>query len=149
MRTKILLKTLIPPIVVLASVAVLGTSQSQVPLAPPPGPVAEEWVARYNGPGNVEDDANAIASDSSGNVYVTGVSLGLGTASDYATVKYDPAGQEQWVARYNGPANGSDYARAIAVDSLGNVYVTGRSIGPGTLFDYATVKYDSAGQEQW
>jgi Beta-propeller repeat len=109
----------------------------------------EQWVTRYNGPGNGEDDAVAIATDGSGNVYVTGVSLGLGTGYDYATIKYDSAGQEQWVARYNGPANSGDYARAIAVDSSGNVYVTGRSSGSGTLFDYATVKYDSAGQEQW
>jgi len=110
----------------------------------------EQWVARYNGPGNGEDDAVAIATDSSGNVYVTGQSLGLGTGLfDYATIKYDSAGQEQWVARYNGPANGSDVVRGVAVDSSGNVYVTGRSTGLGTNSDYATVKYDSAGQEQW
>jgi Beta-propeller repeat len=107
----------------------------------------ELWVARYNGPGNGEDDAVAIAVDGSGNVYVTGVSLGLGTGYDYATIKYDSAGQEQWVVRYSLPA--SDLARAIAVDGSGNVYVTGRSTGLGTLFDYATIKYDSAGQEQW
>jgi hypothetical protein len=109
----------------------------------------EQWVARYNGPGNGEDDGVAIASDGSGNVYVTGQSLGLWTGYDYATVKYDSAGQQQWVARYNGPGNGEDDAVAIAVDSSGNVYVTGQSTGLGTGFDYATIKYDSAGQEQW
>jgi beta-propeller repeat-containing protein len=109
----------------------------------------EQWVARYNGPGNGEDDAVAIATDGAGNLYVTGQSLGAGTSSDYATIKYDSAGLEQWVARYNGPVNGFDIASAIAIDSLGNVYVTGRSSGAGTSADYATVKYDSAGQEQW
>jgi hypothetical protein len=149
MKTKILLKKLVPPIVALASVVVLGTSQSQVPLAPPPGPVQETWVARYNGPGNLDDGGHAIAGDNSGNVYVTGGSHGSGTDLDYGTIKYNSAGAQQWVARYNGPGNGWDRAAAIAVDSSANVYATGQSLGSGTGFDYATVKYDSAGQEQW
>ena len=115
----------------------------------PPGPVTQAWVARYNGPGNLDDGAHAIAGDGSGNVYVTGGSNGSGTDLDYATIMYTSAGQQQWVARFNGPANGWDRAAAIARDSSGNVYVTGQSLGLGTNFDYATVKYDSAGQELW
>ena len=113
------------------------------------GGVQEEWVARYNGPGNYVDEAHAIATDSAGNVYVTGGSFGSGTDSDYATIKYDSSGQVQWVARYNGTANSNDSANAIAVDSAGNVYVTGESISPDTDYDYATVKYNSSGQQQW
>jgi uncharacterized delta-60 repeat protein len=109
----------------------------------------QQWLARYNGPGNDGDAAYALATDVSGNVYVTGVSIGSDTGADYATIKYDSAGQQQWVARYNGPVNGDDYAQAIAVDNAGNIYVTGWSRGAGTNFDYATIKYDSAGQQQW
>jgi len=109
----------------------------------------EQWVARYNGPGNDYDSADAIAIDSSGNVYVSGGSYGSGTESDYATIKYNNAGVEEWVARYNGPGNDNDEALAIALDSLGNVYVTGYSIGLETDNDYATIKYNSAGVEQW
>jgi hypothetical protein len=113
----------------------------------------EQWVARYNGPGageNSEDYARGIAIDDSGNVYVTGESPGLGTDRDYATIKYSPSGQEEWVARYNGPGNGIDAAYALAVDGSGNVYVTGASVGTTFPdFDYATIKYNSAGQEQW
>ena len=109
----------------------------------------EQWVARYNGPGNEYDFAYSLAVDTDGNVYVTGKSNGIGTSADYATIKYNSSGQEQWVARYNGPGNGSDYAYSLAVDADGSIYVTGESAGTGTDDDYATIKYNSSGQEQW
>jgi Beta-propeller repeat len=109
----------------------------------------EQWVARYNGPANDDDESYAITVDASGNVYVTGYSVGSGTQEDYATIKYDGLGTEEWVARYDGPANLNDDAHAIALDSSGNVYVTGWSVGLGTGFDYATVKYDSSGEGLW
>ena len=100
----------------------------------------EQWVVRYNGPGNDDDIANAMAIDASGNIYVTGRSLG-NTGHDYATVKYNASGQEQWVARYNGPTNGHDVANAIAVGNSGNVYVTGSSqVGGIGNNDYVTIK---------
>jgi hypothetical protein len=107
------------------------------------------WVRRYNGPGNSFDYATAIAVDGSGNVYVTGESQGSATASAYATIKYYPNGDTAWVRRYNGPANKSDWAFALAVDGLGNVYVTGYSEDTLTSFDYATIKYDSDGTLLW
>ncbi|MFZ1320590.1 MAG: SBBP repeat-containing protein, partial [Ignavibacteria bacterium] len=111
--------------------------------------VTQEWVARYNGPGNVSDYGSSIAVDGSGNVYVTGRSIGSGTNYDYSTIKYNSSGVQQWVARYNGPGNNEDWAYSLAVDTLGNVYVTGTSIGSGTDWDYATLKYNSSGVQQW
>jgi alpha-tubulin suppressor-like RCC1 family protein len=109
----------------------------------------QQWVATYNGPGNGDDYAFAVALDELGNVYVTGQSVGTGTSWDYATIKYNASGQQQWVARYNGPANDIDVAQALALDDSGNVYVTGFSTGVGSAYDYATIKYNSAGQQQW
>lgn len=111
----------------------------------------EQWAARYNGPGNSIDDALDIALDAWNNVYVTGYSAAAPeeTNYDYATIRYDAQnGQEVWVSRYNGPANDDDQASSLAVDKDGNVYVTGRSRGIGTGFDFATVKYNGAGVEQ-
>ncbi len=107
------------------------------------------WVRTYNGPGNNTDNASAIAVDRTGNVYVTGPSYGSGTDYDYTTIKYNSLGDSVWVRRYNGPGNGDDHVYAMALDNAGNVYVTGASYGSGTNHDYATIKYNSAGDTVW
>jgi len=111
--------------------------------------VYEAWVARYNGSGNGQDAAYALVVDASGNVYVTGRSIGSGTGEDYATIKYSSFGDTLWVRRYNGPGNGTDYAQALAVDDDGNEYVTGNSVGIGTFSDFATIKYAPNGDTVW
>jgi uncharacterized repeat protein (TIGR01451 family) len=117
--------------------------------AEPEDALGEAWVARYNGPGSEGDAALAIAVDASGNVYVTGPSIGTGDDRDYATLKYDSSGNQLWVARYDGPGNADDYAWGIALDETGNVYVTGHSLSAGGDNDYATLKYDSSGNQLW
>jgi uncharacterized delta-60 repeat protein len=118
------------------------------------------WVARYDSPSSGEDDGQDIAIDDSGNVYVTGISgytwgsEGMEpVGGDYATIKYDSAGNELWVRTYDGPAGGSDSGQAVALDDIGDIYVTGSSWVSGTYenpnTDYATVKYDSAGNQLW
>ena len=108
----------------------------------------QQWVARYDGPANSDDGATAIAIDGAGNAYVTGYSYGS-VGYDYATIKYNSAGQQQWARRYDGPAHADDVANAISVDGSGSVYVTGGSYGSGSSLDYATIKYDTSGQQQW
>ena len=110
----------------------------------------QRWEARFHG-GLADDLAYDLATDESGNVYVTGETVSPGTGSEYGTVKYDTQGVQEWVARYNAPGNpfGTDRANAVALDAAGNVYVTGESDGAETETDYATVKYDALGQQQW
>jgi hypothetical protein len=108
------------------------------------------WLRTYDGPVNNCDQAYDIALDDDGNVYVTGRSEGASNNFDFLTIKYDPAGTEQWTARYNNPAgNGWDIAYALAVDSSGNIYVTGESYDPNTYYDCVTIKYNSLGTQQW
>jgi hypothetical protein len=83
--------------------------------------------------------------DSLGNVFVTGLSSpGSGAPYDYATVAYSSVGIPLWTNRYNGDANGYDWAKAIAVDSNGNVFVTGSSEGGS-----ATIAYSNTGVPLW
>lgn len=108
-----------------------------------------QFVSVYNGTGNGDDIPNSIAVDQSGNVYVNGISLGNGSGNDYATVKYNSNGIQEWVQRYNGAANLDDEGTAISVDKFGSVYASGASTGNGTAKDFATIKYSSVGENLW
>jgi uncharacterized delta-60 repeat protein len=108
------------------------------------------WERRYEGPvSDPYDNPSAIAVDAQGNVFVSGESYGGATGMDYATVKYSSDGEELWVRRYNGPANGYDGATAMGVDGQGNVYVTGESDNFGKTPDFLTIKYSPGGQQIW
>ena len=110
------------------------------------------WVARYRGPrsSGAYDFAIALALDVNANVYITGYSYGDGTTdADVATIKYDSNGNQLWLRRYNGPANGYDAGRNIAVDSIGNVYLAGLSFGINSTYNYVILKYDSSGNFLW
>jgi hypothetical protein len=53
-------------------------------------------------------------------VFVTGFSPSRRTGDDYATVAYGAAtGRRLWVSRYDGPANGDDFAHSVTVSPGG------------------------------
>ncbi len=120
------------------------------------GPVQEAWVRRYHGAGYGDDRAIAVATDSTGNVYVTGSSFGsTHNVSEYATIKYDSEGNQLWLARYHFRFNYGDEPVALALDAGGNAYVTGKACtaaaikGACTKYAYGTIKYDPQGQLLW
>lgn len=106
------------------------------------------WAKLYNGPGNRDDEANSIAVDSSGNVFVTGFASVAGGSADYATLKYSNAGVALWTNRFNGLGNSDDISVGLVVDRSGNLVVTGRSYS-GMSYDYATLAYSSLGVPLW
>jgi uncharacterized delta-60 repeat protein len=108
-----------------------------------------QWVGRYNGPGNGDDDAYLVKVDNAGNVYVSGASTGTGTGFDYCVIKYNSAGVQQWASRYNGPGNATDEVYSLQVDNTGNVFITGYSNGGATGDDMCTIKYNSSGVLIW
>jgi hypothetical protein len=111
----------------------------------------QQWVKSYDG-GNDNDYGQAIAMDPAGGIISTGMSYLSGNWFDYATIKYDAAGTQQWAQRYNFGSQKFEQPTAIITDVNNNVYVTGMSQGPGNQTaqnDIATVKYNSAGTQQW
>ncbi|MFH1863261.1 MAG: SBBP repeat-containing protein [bacterium] len=113
----------------------------------------ELWAVRYDGPVHWVDMALATAMDALGNVYVTGESWGGDDiATDYATIKYSPSGDQLWVTRYNNTwaymGYSIDIARDLVLDENGSVYLTGGSFGY-SFYDFETIQYDSAGSELW
>jgi hypothetical protein len=99
------------------------------------------WEKRHRGPGN--GGANAVAVASTGDVAIAGSFDNIARNTDFYTAKYAAAdGSLLWEKYHNGPANNHDTAHAVAMDSLGNVLVTGSSKSDN--HDQYTVKYASA-----
>ena len=97
------------------------------------------WIGLLGGA--VDETAESVAVDSSGNVYI----LGTASGSTIQIAKYNTSGTIQW-QRTLGPGSASAYG--VAVDSSGNVYVGGYVI-PGASFDIQIAKYNTSGTIQW
>jgi uncharacterized delta-60 repeat protein len=109
----------------------------------------EIWRQIYNGPADGDDYGWTLVIDPSDNIYTSGLSTGIGTGADCTTISYDPAGNQRWLATYNGPGNDQDQIYRSAIDANGNIVVTGRSMDAALVYDYITIAYDQAGSQLW
>jgi hypothetical protein len=103
----------------------------------------------YDGPGGGWwDVATCIAEGPDGSVIVSGLSDGssTGTSWDMTTVGYDPTlGEELWFHRWDGPAGTSDEVRDLAVNSAGQIFVTGYGYDEYTGKDFVTLCLENSG----
>lgn len=106
------------------------------------------WASSFNGSGNGFDEARSIDVDDNGNSYITGYTLSTGNDYNIITIKYDASGNQMWATTYNGTANGFDEGYDVTSDAAGNVYVCG-SAETSNAANYVTIKYNSAGVQQW
>jgi len=115
---------------------------------------SQAWDLRYDGPSHLGDEANAIAQDGA-HVYVAGfVHRGNKSAhKDKVIIKINKDNRDiVWDVSYDSTRNGKDEVTAIAVDSSGNVYATGKSQEGGNTpksFDYLTLKFNNSGRLLW
>lgn len=128
------------------------------------------WAASGTGNGSVE--GSTIATDLSGNIYVSGyftsntVTIGTFTLqnmglsfNDGFLAKYDPAGNVLWAQRFGGTSN--DRGTSVTTDKDGNVFLTGYFYSPTIVFgtdtlknagnvgDIFIVKFDGSGNILW
>ena len=102
------------------------------------------WATYYGGaaqPGGGVTEGNGVATDASGNVYMTGETVdSAGIAfggfqntfggyqptyvkNDAYLVKFDPNGNRLWATYYG--ASGDDLGKSVATDAAGNVWLAG------------------------
>jgi hypothetical protein len=98
------------------------------------------WTRIYNGPLDY-DEAYSIAADNSGNVFVTGNSHNNGPFYDFATIKYNSNGIQQWIERYGEPGEFHNEVTSLCTFGNGIIYVCGASSANETGYDYVTIKY--------
>jgi len=126
------------------------------------------FLVKYNSTGTKQwtkqlgtsslDYGNGITSDSSGNIYVTGITSGgldgntIYGKNDMFLVKYNSSGIKQWTKQLG--TSISEWGQDVTSDSSGNIYVTGSTEGglDGNInsgsYDIFLVKYSSSGIRQ-
>ena len=109
--------------------------------------------------GTDEDDSGyGVTVDSANNIYVSGYTKGAldGTnpgKNDIFLVKYNSSGTKQWTQQLG--TSSEDFGYGVTVDSLNNIYLTGKTKGSldnittAQDYDIILVKYNSAGTKQW
>lgn len=105
-----------------------------------------QWQKLLGGTGS--DLGRNSAVDSSGNVYIVGITNSGGGGYDALIAKYNDSGVLQWQRTLGGA--GAEELFGVAVDSTGSVYVTGYS--QATISSPARIliaKYNTSGGIQW
>ena len=133
---------------------VVGSFNSTVMFNPPDAGstlVGDDWgsgyLTKYNSSGTYQwtelinnngsgyhpgAHTNGVVTDSSGQIYITGSMYAQGENDEYLD-QYNPDGSIASSSSFDA-ANGSAWANAIAIDTKGNVYLTGWATGT-IIFD--------------
>lgn len=90
------------------------------------------------------------AVDGSGNVYICGTYPTTGSFRGFQIAKYNTSGTIQWQRRLGGDTEDFyDEGYGIAVDTSGNVFVSGYTFVTQSSRDFQIAKYNTSGSIQW
>lgn len=107
------------------------------------------WERRYTGPGSNTDKAVRVLGWG-GNVFAVGSSYATGARRDVVVVKYNSAGNEQWVARLDGPDHLDDVPTDAAMTADGDVIVVGWTQTEFSGHDWLIARVDGpTGNVEW
>ena len=128
------------------SAAVSGVSQYQLQPAKTTGS-SVTWTRKL---GNVASYTSygILDTDSSGNVYVTGLTTTMRTSSEVVLGKWNSSGTIQWQKYYTSPTWTYNRCDDISVSSSGNVYLAAAYNSTSTNAS-GVMKLDSSGAVSW
>ncbi|MDP8206748.1 MAG: T9SS type A sorting domain-containing protein [Candidatus Electryonea clarkiae] len=109
----------------------------------------EEWVVEYDGESGQNDIATDIAFDPRGNIVITGVSVTMFSVDDYLTLKYNPSGELLWASHFYDFITFDNDNITLAVDSIGNAYISGFISDDYPWSTMSVAKLDSSGDHLW
>ena len=126
-----------------------------------------QWTKQLKTPAS--DRCGAVTTDSSGNIYMTGHTLGglagwtkpLIGQSDLFLIKFNSSGKRQWIKQLGTSDIGPDgrtvntWGRGVTTDSSDNIYVSGLTWGGfggkkhEGKSDIILIKFNSSGTKKW
>ena len=104
------------------------------------------WYNEYSPENTYSGKTVALELDAAGSVYATGYVTYGAQDTDFATLKYNAAGDLEWSQRWGGDRGANDWPRDLAVSSTGKVAVFGLGFfGLPNNNDAVAVMYEPAG----
>ncbi len=143
----------------LGNVYITGITQGN--LGGPLTGVIDAFLSKYDSSGSLLwteqlgasliTESNSVSSDSLGNVYISGTTVGkfggLSGAQNAFLSKYDASGNLLWTEQPG--ISGENSSQSVSSDGLGNVYISGVIGSLEATTDAFLSKYDASGNLLW
>lgn len=114
------------------------------------GSGTQQWIKSYGYKSGQPERVGGMAFGSNGHIALGITSNRSSNNGDLVLLKYLRSnGNLKWNARYNGVANQNDILTGICADDDNSFFITGRSQGVSTDYDFVTIRYHQNGNVKW